>query len=300
MIDDPFLRALERANPVPHAHDVELPPLGPLPRRRPRTAPVAARRAAAGARDRDRAGAGAVLHAGRQRGPRARVRRRRARDPALARAHRRARRAGVDRRVCGCMCAATGRSTACASCASTASTPGMESVIVQPYGLGDLRDAVTRTRDGADRPIRTGEGIGMAELGFTQVIASAERAARGKLDVGAAREVDFEGRAAYEILHPQGAAAAAGVPRATRCRSRSRSGSTATAAARWRSAGVRAPSAGARPACWPSSTWTTTRATGRCWTSVRGRTRSGRSRRRCRPRARRSARARRSSRRRRR
>ena len=77
---------------------------------------------------------------------------------------------------------------------------GLESVIVQPYGLGDLRGAVTRTRDGADRPIRTGEGMGMAELGFTQVIASAERAARGTLDVGAAREVDFEGREAYEIL----------------------------------------------------------------------------------------------------
>ena len=31
------------------------------------------------------------------------------------------------------------------------------------------------------------------------MIAAAERAARGKLDVGAARAVDFEGREAYEI-----------------------------------------------------------------------------------------------------
>ena len=74
---------------------------------------------------------------------------------------------------------------------------GMESVISQPFG--DLRDAETRTRSGPNAPIRIGKGIGMPDLSFTGVVATAEQAARGKLDVGDAVEVSYAGRDAYEI-----------------------------------------------------------------------------------------------------
>ena len=45
---------------------------------------------------------------------------------------------------------------------------GMESVDrAAATASATCRDAVTRTRAGADRPIRTGKGIGIADFGFT-------------------------------------------------------------------------------------------------------------------------------------
>jgi hypothetical protein len=76
---------------------------------------------------------------------------------------------------------------------------GMESAISQPHGVGDLRDAVTRSRSRADGPVKTGTGVGYLDVSFTDVIATAEKAARGKLDVGRADEVSYEGRDAYAI-----------------------------------------------------------------------------------------------------
>ena len=66
-------------------------------------------------------------------------------------------------------------------------------------GIGDPRNAVTRSRASADSPIRTGEGIGIPDVGFTDVIATAERAARGAFDVGDARTVAFAGHDAYAV-----------------------------------------------------------------------------------------------------
>jgi hypothetical protein len=76
---------------------------------------------------------------------------------------------------------------------------GMESVVFQPHGFGDPRGAVTRTRSRRGGRIRTGVGIGYPEVGLGGVIAKANAAARGRLDVGAAREVGYRGRDAYEI-----------------------------------------------------------------------------------------------------
>jgi hypothetical protein len=76
---------------------------------------------------------------------------------------------------------------------------GMESVISQPHGFGDPRDAVTRTRRRPGDRIRTGVGVGYPDVGLAGVIANANAAARGRLDVGAAREVSWRGRRAYEV-----------------------------------------------------------------------------------------------------
>ena len=199
MTDDPVLRALEKANPVPHTRDVELPPLGPLPRRRPRTAPVAlaalllalatvtglalAPSSTPGGNEvlaRAFAGDGAtILHW--------RVRTDSPDSPTWT--------DDLWMHVRG-----DGTIDRVRELRLDGEYTGLESVLEHPYGLGELRGAVTRTRAGADRRIRTAEGMGMPDFGFTGVIAAAERAARGTLEVGAAREVDFEGREAYEIL----------------------------------------------------------------------------------------------------
>ena len=126
---------------------------------------------------------------------------------------------------------------------------GMESVIEQPYGIGDLRDAVTRTRAGADRPIRTGKGIGIAEFGFTEVIAAAEQAARGARAVGASARGRLRGprRRTRSVIR-----AARSGPRGARAAQRALGHAVARArraAARWRCAGARARSAGAPPTC---------------------------------------------------
>jgi hypothetical protein len=76
---------------------------------------------------------------------------------------------------------------------------GMESVISQPHGFGDPRDAVTRSRRRPGDRIRTGVGIGYPDVGLGGVIANANAAARGRLDVGAARKVSYRGRDAYQV-----------------------------------------------------------------------------------------------------
>lgn len=212
MTDDPFVRALERANPVPHGRDVELPPLGPLPAPRRRALPVAltaivlalatvtgfalAPSSTPGGNEvlaRAFAGDTATILYWRVR----------TEEPGLGTwtddiwMH--VRRDGTVDRV--------------HELRLDGEYKGLESVIEHPYGLGDLRGAVTRTRAGADERIRTGEGMGVPDLGFTGVIANAERAARGKLDVGAAREADFEGREAYEILIRKASPPQPGYPR---------------------------------------------------------------------------------------
>jgi hypothetical protein len=76
---------------------------------------------------------------------------------------------------------------------------GMESVIEQPNGIGDLTGAVDRTRQSAQAPIKDSQGVGFGEYGFTDVVAMAQKAARGGLDLGSARSVSYEGHDAYEI-----------------------------------------------------------------------------------------------------
>ncbi len=76
---------------------------------------------------------------------------------------------------------------------------GMESVISQPHGFGDPRGAVTRSRSRPGGRIRTGVGIGYPDVGLGGVIADADAAARGRLDVGTAQEVEYGGRDAYEV-----------------------------------------------------------------------------------------------------
>ena len=76
---------------------------------------------------------------------------------------------------------------------------GMESVISQPHGFGDPRDAVTRSRRRPGDRIRTGVGIGYPDVGLAGVIANANAAARGRLEVGAARKLGYRGRDAYEV-----------------------------------------------------------------------------------------------------
>jgi hypothetical protein len=76
---------------------------------------------------------------------------------------------------------------------------GMESVISQPHGFGDPRGAVTRSRRRPGGRITTGVGIGYPDVGLGGVIADADAAARGRLDVGTAREVEYGGSDAYEV-----------------------------------------------------------------------------------------------------
>ena len=76
---------------------------------------------------------------------------------------------------------------------------GIESVTDQPNGLGDPRGATDWTRRSPDAPIREHHGYGYPDLSFSGVIAKALDAAHGKRDVGAATEVRYRGRDAYEI-----------------------------------------------------------------------------------------------------
>jgi hypothetical protein len=76
---------------------------------------------------------------------------------------------------------------------------GLETEIHQPNGLGDPTGATDRHRQSADGPIKEHEGYGYGVLSFSSVISTALEAADGKLDVGAAAEVRFGGRDAYEI-----------------------------------------------------------------------------------------------------
>jgi hypothetical protein len=76
---------------------------------------------------------------------------------------------------------------------------GEESVITQPFGLGDLRDAITRTRDDATAPIRSANGMGYGDWSVASVISTAIKAADGDLELGGATPVTFEGRAAYAV-----------------------------------------------------------------------------------------------------
>jgi hypothetical protein len=90
---------------------------------------------------------------------------------------------------------------------------GMESVIDQPNGLGDVRGAVDRTRQAADGPITETKDMGLGEYGFADVIAAAQKAARGQLDLGDARSVSYDGHDAYEIRVRDAAPPASGSAR---------------------------------------------------------------------------------------
>ena len=199
MIDDPFLRELERANPVPHA-DAELPPLGPLPsRRRVGALPVAvaaillalATVTALALTPTPTPGGNEVLARAFAGG-----------DPAILYW-----RVRVDAPGLGTWTddvwmhvRADGTIDRVRELRLDGDYAGMESSIVQPYGIGDLRGAVTRTRSGPGGRIRVGDGIGIAEFGFAEAIATAAQAARGARAIGEPREVSFEGRPAYEVV----------------------------------------------------------------------------------------------------
>ena len=76
---------------------------------------------------------------------------------------------------------------------------GIESVITQPNGLGDLTGAVTRDRRSATAPIRTTDGMGYGDWGIASVFATAIGVANGELDLGNARRVTFDGKTAYAL-----------------------------------------------------------------------------------------------------
>jgi hypothetical protein len=76
---------------------------------------------------------------------------------------------------------------------------GQEIATEQPNGVGDLHGAVTRDRTGPDAPVRTTQGMGAGEPGLAEIVAAAQKAAHGQLDVGAAREVTYGGHDAYEV-----------------------------------------------------------------------------------------------------
>lgn len=76
---------------------------------------------------------------------------------------------------------------------------GEESVFSQPNGLGNPQGAVGRTRNNANDPIRTFEGVAYGEATIANVIGTALKAASGDLELSGARPVIYEGRAAYEI-----------------------------------------------------------------------------------------------------
>ena len=254
MIDDPFLRALEQANPVPHARDVELPPLGPLPRRRRRTAARRARRDRAGARDRDRAS--------RWPRPRPRAATRCSRAPSRGDGSRilywrvRTDAPGLGAWTDDVWMHVRGDGTIdrVHELRLDGDYAGMESVIEQPYGLGDLRDAVTRTRAGADRPIRIGEGIGMRRARLhrghrDRRAGRARRARRRRRRARSTSRAARRTRSASARPRPR-----PGTPAQPHRSSRSRCGSSATSgrplAVRW-GEGAERWRTGAT--CWPSS-----------------------------------------------
>ena len=213
MIDDPFLRALEQANPVPHARDVELPPLGPLPPRRRRDGARGADRGRAGARDRDAgfALAPSSTPGGNEVLARAFARRRRRRSctgacaprsPAWARSP----------TTSGCTCAATGRSTGSTSCASTAITGPGE----RDRAALRLRRPPRRRHPHAGRCGPAGSAPARASACRTWASPASSRPPSGpraaRSTSARAREVDFEGREAYEIRLKEAEAPIAGPP----------------------------------------------------------------------------------------
>jgi hypothetical protein len=196
MIDDPVLRALEQANPVPDTRHVELRPLGPLPARRSRTPAVAltalvlALVAALALWPSSTPGGDDVLaraFAGGE--PMVLSWRVRVDEPGL----------GAWTDDVWMHVRADGTIDRVRELRLDGRYAGLESVIEQPFGIGDLRDAVTRTRSGPDRPIRTAQGMGIGEFGFAEAIATVAQAARGARAIGEPREVTFEGREAFEF-----------------------------------------------------------------------------------------------------
>jgi hypothetical protein len=199
---DPFLEALAEANPVSEADFADLPPLGALPQRssRRRAMPLAAALTLAVATATGFAlapasapGGGEVLErAFAQAGdgePAILYWRVRTDEPGL----------GTFTDDVWMHIRPDGTIDTVRELRIDGEYAGMESVITQPYGVGDLRDAVTKSRNRANGPVRTDRGVGYLDVSFTDVIATAEKAARGELDVGRADEVRYEGRDAYEI-----------------------------------------------------------------------------------------------------
>jgi hypothetical protein len=199
---DPFLEALGEANPVSEADFADLPPLGPLPQRSARrrgvllataltlTVATATGFALAPA---SAPGGGEVLErafaqaAGGE--PAILYWRVRTDEPGL----------GTFTDDVWMHVRPDGTIDAVRELRLDGAYAGMESVITQPHGVGDLRDAQTMSRSRANGPVKMGKGVGYPDLSFTSVIATAEKAARGELDLGRAREVSYEGRDAYEI-----------------------------------------------------------------------------------------------------
>ena len=195
MTTDPLLRALEEANPVPQPTVTELPPLGPLPsRRRPLPIVVAAVVLALAAitgfalAPASTPGSDEVLDRAFAAGEDSVILywRMRTDEPGL----------GTFTDDVWIHVRGDGTIDRVHELRLDGDYAGMESVITRPF---ELPAAETRTRSGPDAPIRVGKGIGMPDLSFTGVVATAERAARGELDVGDAVEVTYEGRDAYEI-----------------------------------------------------------------------------------------------------
>jgi hypothetical protein len=76
---------------------------------------------------------------------------------------------------------------------------GIESVITQPGGLGDLTGAVTQDRRNDQGPIRTTNGLGYGDFSAASIVAAAIKAANGELDPGTATATTFDGKAAYGV-----------------------------------------------------------------------------------------------------
>lgn len=76
---------------------------------------------------------------------------------------------------------------------------GLESVFSQPNGLRDPRGAIGSKREQAGGEIRTMEGISYSDVTIGGVVDTALKAARGELDLSKARQVTYQGRAAYEV-----------------------------------------------------------------------------------------------------
>ena len=200
--DDPLLRAIAEANPVSEADFADVRPLGPLPRRRParrRLVPLAAATALAAA-----AFAAFALTPSTAPGGDEVLKRAFAAERTSEILHWRLKTVepglGFDF-TDELWLHITPRGVVDRVRELRVDSPyaGQESVISQPNGLGDPRGAVDRTRRSPDGPIRTSEGYGYGDLSFSAVIATALAAANGELDVGAATDVRYGGRDAYEI-----------------------------------------------------------------------------------------------------
>jgi hypothetical protein len=199
--DDPLLRAIADANPVTEADFAPQPPLGPLPRRRPRqlvpaiavTALAALAFVAFALTPSSTPGGDEVLKRAfsfQDAGSTILHWRVKTVEPGL----------GFDfTNELWMRVSAAGVIDKVHDLRVDSPYKGIESVIDQPNGLGHPRGAVDRTRRGPDAPIRTSPGVGYADESLTTVIATALAASRGKLDVGAATKVRFGDRDAYEI-----------------------------------------------------------------------------------------------------